>query len=236
MIWLLIVKEVQPAFLEMFPSHFNHLSPKRVPDSLQAHTEARGGGLEDLTWRYSSVLPGWGESLPGFPEPANLELEECRETWVLCPAASPAAVQVTPAHTLLLLPCRRRPRASVPESVCAPLYPCLQEGLKIVMESYTQELNPVGTCRVNTVKPECLPSRSWSVLRRLLGHWFMLPVFPTHFPGNAPRKPETPLPPPPQTTGYRNLEAHRVCFFILHEHLWWKKDTFNQRGQICFFH
>lgn len=58
------------------------------------------------------------------------------------------------------------------------------------------------------------------------GGWFMLHVFPT--PGNALGKPETPLA-SPRTTGYVDL------YFTCTWHLWWKKDTFRQSSQICFF-
>lgn len=44
---------------------FNHLSPKR--DSLQAHTEARKDGYVHW-WTSSSILPGWGDSLPVFSQ------------------------------------------------------------------------------------------------------------------------------------------------------------------------
>ena len=185
------------------------------PTQRQGRIGTYTGGLEDMTWRYSSILPGWGDSLPGFPEPAKLELEKCTKAWVLCPAASPAAVQVIPAPTLLLGPWRRTPSASVPANLCAPFYPCLQEGLKIVTERYPQSLHPVGTRSVDTVKPECPPSRSWSVLRRLLGRLVAAPDFPY----TGERQPGSQRHPWPPHTDHRvhELGARRICYFLLRE-------------------
>lgn len=137
-----------------------------------------------------------------YPETANLELEEGRKAWILCPAVSPAVVQVTPARTFLLGLWGRMPSTlqASPVSLCAPLYPCLQEDLKIVTERCTQKLSYVGTCRINTVKPECLPSRGWSVLRGLLGlvHAACFPYTGEMHPGN--QRPPLASPHRPQGT------------------------------------
>lgn len=133
---------------------FNHLSPKRDTDSLQAQED---GYLHWSGRPHLKVLQHnpWGDSLPGYLEPANPEQKQLRKAQVLCPAVSPAVVQVTPARTLLLGPKRRTPSAKVPVRLYLPLYPCLQEALKIVTGRYTQERKHGGTCRVNAVKPEC---------------------------------------------------------------------------------
>lgn len=99
----------------------------QTPSKATSREEMMGtylGGLEDLTWRYSSVLPGWEDSLPGFPEPANLELEECRIARVLCPLPVQQLVQVTPARTLLLGLGRRMP-STLQVSQWVSAFPCI---------------------------------------------------------------------------------------------------------------
>lgn len=125
------------------------------------------GCLEDITWRYCNTLFRAGT------QPA------CCITWSLwiwvwrsvglVPCCQPSSSASNPYFCPAPGFMERDNKCKCPSESLGSFVSLLSEGLKKFNGKIHSETQHVGTCKFNNVQPEYLPSRSWSVLRRLLG-------------------------------------------------------------------
>lgn len=138
-------------------------------------------GLEDLIWGYSIVLQGQELfpsflSLAGFPEFAHLG-QELRSLSSL-QVASPAAVQVSPACTLLL---GSGGRTQVQVSHWVPSLPCVLAFSRIKNCNLKIHRNSIMCANADLLLPNqsAFPVGAGVCWGGFWGVWFRLPVFPT---------------------------------------------------------